>query len=120
MSKKKTKNNTPEPAVTPTKKLITVRSTFDRDMKKVSKYPEFKKNEELLKTYLDMLSRGEPLPRKADDHKLAKHSPGELAKCREFHLETDIVVIYRNDGETIELINIGKHSRTRLTNSLKF
>ena len=118
---KKNKSITPE--VVPSKpqapKKISLRNTFVKDLKKVEKYPEYKKNAKKLEQYLNMIANGEALPRIADDHKLAKHSPGELAYCREFHLETDIVVIYRNDGDVVDVIHIGKHSHTRLTSSLE-
>ena len=117
MAKKKT-NQRDEPVVNKSKKKLVLRSTYVNDLKKVSSYPDYKKNAGLLKEYFELLQNGQPLPPKANDHKLAKQSPGELRFCRDFHLSPDIVVIYRNDGEAIEIIHIGKHNNMRLTSSL--
>ena len=117
MAKKQTKQRN-EPSVNKSKKQLVLRSTYVSDLKKVGSYPDYKKNVGLLEEYFELLQNGQPLPQKAKDHKMAKHSPGELRFCRDFHLTPDIVVIYRNDGESIEIIHIGKHNNMRLTSSL--
>ena len=114
MAKKKSnqvKNAKPE---VKTRKQLVLRTSYINDLKKVSAYPEYKKNSHLLDEYFELLMDGKPLPDKAKDHKMVKHSPGELRYCRDFHLSPDIVVIYRNDGDTIEIIHIGKHNKLRI------
>ena len=118
-NKNKQKNNSQSLEVKKEPKKIVVRNTFVKDLKSIKDYPEYKKNADKLDQYVDMIARGEPLPVNLKNHKLAPSSPGELSKCRSFHLETDIVVIYRNDGPNVELIHIGKHSKTRMTSSLE-
>ena len=90
---------------------------FEKDLKKVSKYPKF--DEALLKQLLDKLANGESLDAKYKDHKLAKHSPGELSGCRDFHLTANICVVYMRTSTSIRLIRIGSHQDLGLTESLE-
>ncbi len=56
--------------------------------------------------YLGNLLESKPLPPEALDHKLN----GEWGDCREFHVSGDLLVIYRQDGDTLQLIRIASHS----------
>ena len=74
--------------------------------------------QELIDT-LSILASGKPLDPSYNDHKLAKQSPGILKYCRNYHLKSNIVVIYCDDGTDIEVIDVGKHNKTRMTSSLE-
>lgn len=74
--------------------------------------------QELIDT-LSILASGKPLDPSYNDHKLAKQSPGILKYCRNYHLKSNIVVIYYDNGDEIEVINVGKHNKTRMTSSLQ-
>jgi len=56
--------------------------------------------------YLGNLLENKLLPPEARDHKLK----GEWGDCREFHVSGDLLVIYRLDNDTLQLIRIGNHS----------
>jgi mRNA interferase YafQ len=55
---------------------------------------------------LAVLMNGEPLPPQYKDHPLR----GEWSGYREFHAETDWIVIYRVAGEFLVLARTGTHS----------
>ncbi len=57
--------------------------------------------------YLGKLAEGEGLPPEAKDHLLL----GEWQGYREFHVSGDILVIYKDDGESISLARVGSHSQ---------
>lgn len=76
-------------------------------------------NYQELRDLLDILASGQPLDPKYNDHKLAKQSPGVLKYCRNFHLKSNIVVIYWDKGDVIEVQDVGKHNKTRMTSSLQ-
>ena len=85
-------------------------------MKKVSKYPEFKK--EILETYCKLLQQGEKLPAKAKNHALSKNSPSHYKGFRDFHVAPDICVIYQQTATEITLYRIGKHNNLELTEDI--
>jgi len=53
------------------------------------------------------LVRGERLPNYVRDHSLL----GKLKGYKEFHLSGDKVVIYKTDGMSLQLVNIGSHTQ---------
>jgi mRNA interferase YafQ len=55
---------------------------------------------------LAVLLNGHSLPRQYDDHRLK----GEWAGYREFHADTDWIVIYRVVGRFLVLARTGSHS----------
>jgi mRNA interferase YafQ len=86
---------------------------FEKDLKKVSKYPKFKRKE--FETVINKIADGEKLDAKYGDHKLAKHSGGELQGCRDFHLVANICVVYRLTDDEVILVRIGSHQDIGLT-----
>ena len=97
-------------------KTISATKKFERDLKKVSKYPKF--NRRNFEDAVNNLANGGKLDAKYGDHKLAKHSGGELQGCRDFHLVSNICVVYRlTDGEVI-LVRIGSHQDIGLTEAV--
>ncbi len=89
---------------------------FEKDLKKVSKYPKF--NKKTFESVIDKLASGEKLDAKYGDHKLAKHSEGELNGCRDFHLVANICVVYRLTDTEVILVRIGSHQDIGLTESV--
>lgn len=59
-----------------------------------------------LKEILASLIEGNKLPEKNRDHKLA----GNFGKCRECHIESDWLLIYKVEGEEIFFVRTGTHS----------
>ena len=57
--------------------------------------------------YLALLSNDMPLPKQARDHALL----GEYKDSREFHIGSDMLVIYMVDGDVIKLLRIGTHAK---------
>lgn len=64
---------------------------------------------------LDTLSNGKPLDAKYKDHKLSKASPKEYQGCREFHYRPNCCVVYKLEGNQLQLLRIGPHNRLGLT-----
>lgn len=89
-------------------------NTFKKDMKKVKSYSNFKADK--LKFFVDKLVNGEPLPKNADNHKMASNS--HFKDFYNFHLAPDIVVLYKIDDSSISLYRIGKHNHIGLTENL--
>ena len=52
------------------------------------------------------LLNGEKLPEKYHDHKLQ----GSYDDCRECHIESDWLLIYKIDGDILRLIRTGSHA----------
>ena len=76
---------------------------FKRDVKRLKKRgSDFEK----LKTVIRMLAEGEKLLPKARDHRLK----GTLKDCRECHIESDWLLIYRIEGSELCLVRTGSHS----------
>ena len=57
--------------------------------------------------FVSLLSKGETLPKEARDHQLL----GEYRDCREFHIGSDMLVIYMIDSDRIRLLRIGTHAQ---------
>lgn len=81
---------------------------FDKAMKKVKKYDNFKQKK--FDRALEQLCKGEPLDPTYKDHKAVKHSDKEYQGSRIFHAAPDIVVIYQLKPDTVLLQYIGKHN----------
>lgn len=95
---------------------LTFMNAFNKDMKRVSKYPQF--DGKLLKEYCDNLVNGIALPPKAKDHPLSKSSPSKYKGFRDFPLSPDICVIYERTSDEVTLYRIGKHNNLGLTENL--
>jgi mRNA interferase YafQ len=78
-------------------------TTFERDVERLLRR---KKDMEKLKSVIRSLIRGEKLDPIYRDHKLA----GNYYGCRDCHIESDWLLIYKYDGETLFLIRTGTHS----------
>lgn len=92
-------------------------SSFKKDLKKVTKYPEY--NQKKFNEYASLLANGQPLPANTKDHPLAKHSPAEYKGFRDYHLAPDIVVIYELKEDSVVFHRIGKHNNLGLTESFE-
>jgi len=57
--------------------------------------------------YVGTLLKEEPLPLEARDHSLA----GGYNAYREFHVSGDLLVVYKIENTTLQLIRIGTHSQ---------
>lgn len=90
-------------------------SKFQKDLKTVSKYPNFKSTK--LSEYTSTLANGEDLPASARDHKLSKNSPAKYQGLRNFHVAPDICVLYYMDNDMVHLVRIGKHNDLGMTES---
>lgn len=86
---------------------------YKDSMKDVRRYPEYKESE--LKPLLTKLANGEALDPEFRDHPMASNS--SLKGIRGFHLRGNLVILYRLTDHTLELIDIGKHNKVRLTSS---
>ncbi len=76
---------------------------FKRDVKRMIKRD---KDMEKLKSIINLLVKGHKLPFKCKDHQLV----GPLKDCRECHIESDWLLIYRIEGSELCLVRTGTHS----------
>jgi len=76
---------------------------FKKDVKLLQKRG---KDMEKLRKIIMFLVEGEKLPRKNKDHQLK----GTLKDCRECHIESDWLLIYRIEGSELSLVRTGSHS----------
>ena len=90
--------------------------SFDKHYAKVSRYPKF--SEDTFKNCIDKLVRGERLEIRFKDHALSKNSPKAYKGARDFHVSSNIVVIYRLNDAYLKLQDIGSHQDLDLTESL--
>lgn len=97
-------------------KSIESSGKFKKSMKKVRDYRNFKKNK--YDEVIDCLVHSKPLPAIYDDHKSVKHSDKELQGMRILHLAPNLCMIYKIDGNTVYLYNIGSHQDTGLTEDM--
>ena len=79
---------------------------FKNHAKLVKKRSE--KDSEKLKNTIELLAKGEKLPKRFHDHELTGNLKGNL----EYHILPDLLLIYRifNDILILELIDTGIHS----------
>lgn len=82
---------------------------FKRDVKRLKKQ---NKDMQKLKTVIEHLMTGEPLPARYKDHPLG----GDWNDFRDCHIEPDWVLIYRVTEEALELVlaRTGSHSELNL------
>lgn len=78
-------------------------SQFKKDYKRLIRQS---KNMKLLKNVIKKLSKGEELPAKYKNHKLA----GRWSKHRQCHIRPDWLLIYRVRGNELFLERMGSHS----------
>ncbi len=83
---------------------IAVHKTFSKDLKKAQLNST---NTAKLFAYIALLLEGTELPPQAKDHVLS----GEYQDTSEFHISGDLLVIYRIEGGTLQLLRIGTHSQ---------
>jgi mRNA interferase YafQ len=76
---------------------------FKKDVKQLLKRV---KNLDRLKSIIESLVAAEELPARNKDHPLK----GTLKDCRECHIETDWLLIYRIEGSALCLVRTGSHS----------
>jgi mRNA interferase YafQ len=76
---------------------------FKRDVDRMLKRH---KDVNKLKDIIQRLADAEKLPQKNKDHQLK----GTLKDCRECHVESDCLLIYRIEGSELCLIRTGTHS----------
>ena len=78
-------------------------NSFKRSFKKRKLTDEEESN------YIEVLYKllnGEELPRKYKDHSLK----GNLRDYRECHIKPDLLLVYKINGDILELVDIGAHS----------
>ncbi|MDR1016698.1 MAG: type II toxin-antitoxin system YafQ family toxin [Coriobacteriales bacterium] len=85
-------------------KTIQRSAKFKRDLKKLLK-KHYDPDE--LKTVLELLVNGEPLPNRYHDHDLK----GNWADCRELHVtnKPDWLLLYQIDEANLYLLRTGSH-----------
>ncbi|BAF73060.1 type II toxin-antitoxin system RelE/ParE family toxin [Sulfurovum sp. NBC37-1] len=83
---------------------IAIHKTFTKDVKKAKLNPT---NSAKLFMYISLLLNGEELPSQSKDHDLT----GTYQDTREFHISGDLLVVYRIEENTLELLRLGTHSQ---------
>jgi len=83
---------------------LAVHKTFIKDLKKAGLNPT---NTAKLFLYISLLLEEKILPQEARDHSLA----GSYQDTREFHISGDLLVVYRIEAQTLELLRIGTHAQ---------
>ena len=81
---------------------IAVHKQFSKDLQKAKLNPT---NSAKLFIYISLLLEEKELPSQARDHNLN----GEWQDTREFHISGDLLVIYRIENSTLELLRISTH-----------
>lgn len=82
---------------------IRTASRFKKALKKISKSGSFERVK--LEQIIQTLSQEEKLDRSYQDHSLT----GKMAEYRECHIEFDLLLIYKIEGGSLVLVNIGSH-----------
>jgi len=83
---------------------IAVHKAFTKDVKKAQLNPT---NTAKLFMYISLLLNEEELPAESRDHDLT----GNYKDTREFHISGDLLVVYRIEENTLELLRLGTHSQ---------
>lgn len=83
---------------------LSVHKIFSKDLKKAQLNPT---NTAKLFMFISLLLNEEELPAEARDHRLS----GEWMDTKEFHISGDLLVIYRVNGDSLELLRLGTHSQ---------
>lgn len=76
---------------------------FTRDVKRAEKRG---KEMDKLKAVIRLLAEGTALPARYNDHPLK----GDWKGYRDLHIEPDWLLLYRIEGETLELARTGTHA----------
>jgi mRNA interferase YafQ len=84
-------------------KRIHSSTAFEKDVERLIKR---NKDMEKLKSVIRSLARGEKLDQIYRDHKLT----GNYYGCRDCHIESDWLLIYKYNEDTLFLIRTGTHS----------
>ena len=83
--------------------------SFSRHKQFIKEYRKIRFTDKHYSRYIQYLSKlieGRALPIEANDHALKS----EYKDCREFHISGDLLVIYRIEGDVLQLLRIGSHS----------
>jgi mRNA interferase YafQ len=83
---------------------LAVHKTFTKDLKKAKLNSS---NTAKLFMFISLLLNEEELPVQAKDHDLT----GDYRDTREFHVGGDLLVVYRRENDTLQLLRIGTHSQ---------
>ncbi len=83
---------------------IAIHKTFTKEIKKVKLNPT---NTAKLFMFISLLLNEEDLPSESRDHELT----GNYKDTKEFHISGDLLVVYRIEDSTLELLRIGTHSQ---------
>jgi mRNA interferase YafQ len=83
---------------------LAVHKSFSKDLKRATLNAT---NTAKLFIYISLLLHEEALPAQARDHALT----GEYKDTREFHVSGDLLVVYRIEENTLQLLRIGTHSQ---------
>ena len=83
---------------------IAVHKEFSKSIKSAKLNPT---NTAKLFMYISLLVNEKDLPSSARDHDLT----GNYKDTREFHVSGDLLVVYRVESNTLELLKIGTHSQ---------
>ena len=83
---------------------IAVHKQFGKDLQKAKLNST---NSAKLFSFVSLLVCEQELPSQARDHSLS----GEYQDTREFHISGDLLVVYRIDNHTLELLRIGTHAQ---------
>ena len=83
---------------------IAIHKNFTKDVQKAKLNPT---NTAKLFMYISLLLNEEDLPESARDHALT----GNYKDTNEFHISGDLLVVYRVENSTLELLKIGTHSQ---------
>ena len=83
---------------------ISVQKTFTKDLKKAQLNPT---NTAKLFMYISLILNEEELPSSSRDHYLV----GEYKDTKELHISGDLLLVYRVENATLELLRIGTHSQ---------
>ena len=83
---------------------ISIHKTFSKEVKKAKLNPT---NTAKLFMFISLILNEEELPSESRDHELT----GNYKDTKEFHISGDLLVVYRIEGKTLELLRIGTHSQ---------
>ena len=83
---------------------ISIHKHFTKSVQKAKLNPT---NTAKLFLYISLLLNEDELPNEARDHSLT----GNYKDTNEFHISGDLLVVYRVENNTLELLKIGTHSQ---------
>jgi mRNA interferase YafQ len=89
---------------------IRTTKSFRRDLKRERRGSFSKEVDLLLEEALSLLVDDRRLPHRYHDHELF----GEWVGYRDCHIAPDLVLIYRNTPDILELVRLGSHSELGL------